>query len=105
MTRQTQLIDGTKASNRVDKRLDDPLRSGQEPCKNGQGREGTGVVICEDTWSEFILIAEYLFRTNNEAEVADVFEWFRMEDLGGEQYSLATMKRATREVVTDCGAF
>lgn len=71
-----------------------------------QGTDGKGgTKICEDTWSEFVLIAQYLYRKNNAAEIADVFEFLRVKDMGGLEYSASLMKRVTREVVTECGPF
>ncbi len=105
MTRQERLIVEKNTSKLVDKRLAVPLVSEERFDEGGQGRGEGGIKIHEDVWSEFILIANYLYRSDENAEVADVFEFFRMKDLGGEEYSTATLKRAIREVETECGPF
>ena len=61
----------------------------------------TPIKICDEFWSEFILIAQFIHRLHPEAEIADVFEWFRQEDLGGTEYSPALLKRVDREIATD----
>lgn len=97
---------GKKVRNRVDIPFTEGLRYPHRDEGDGQGAgESEGTSICEDTWSEFILVAQYLFRENSEAEVADVFEFLRVKDMGGLEYSPGLMKRVTREVVTECGPF
>lgn len=84
----------------------------------------TPTKICDEFWSEFVLIAEYVQRLNNkaikqavieniwlredeqipipaEAEIADVFEWIRRQDLGGVKFSSALLERVDREINTD----
>lgn len=97
---------GKKVRNRVDISVKEGLRYWQRDERDGQGAgESEGRTICEDAWSEFILVAQYLFRQNREAEIADVFEFLRVKDMGGLEYSASLMKRVTREVVTECGPF
>jgi hypothetical protein len=87
----------------VDTEDDSLLVSGQRD--DGQGGGEGGSKICADVWSEFLLVAKYLYSTNPEAEIADVFEWLRRHDLGGEEISESLLKRVTREVITECGPF
>ena len=106
MTRQPRIIDGKNPSKLVDKGPFGTVRSTKRGVEVGQGDEGReGIKINSDVWSEFILVANYLYRNNEDAEVADVFEFFRMKDLGGDEYSASTLKRAIREVETECGPF
>lgn len=106
MTRQPRIIDENNLSKLVDTGVSRKVRSLSRIGDVGQGDEGErGTVIHADVWSEFILVANYLYRNNENAEVADVFEFFRMKDLGGEEYSASTLKRAIREVETECGPF
>lgn len=106
MTRQSRIIDENNLSKLVDTGVSRLVSSGKQPNEDGQGDEGErGTKIHEDVWSEFILVANYLYRNNVDAEVADVFEFFRMKDLGGEEYSASTLRRAIREVETECGPF
>ena len=60
------------------------------------------IELCEEFWSEFILVAQYLYHMDEESEVADVFEWIRQKDMGGITYSSAMLERVDREVATDC---
>lgn len=60
------------------------------------------IKVCEEFWSEFILIAQYLHRIDDNAEIVDVFDWLRLKDLGGQAFSAALLKRVDREVATDC---
>lgn len=106
MTRQPDLIPENNPTKLVDTGLADPLRSEDRRVSSGQGdRKGEGTKINEDVWSEFILVANYLYSKNTDAEIADVFEFFRMHDLGGEAISPSLLKRVTREVETECGPF
>lgn len=105
MTRQGRKISEKKSRNRVDNGSPDALRSRPEPLEDGQGSREGGVKINDDVWAEFILVAKYLHSKNNEAEIADVFEFFRLHDLGGDPISPSLWKRVTREVETECGPF
>lgn len=92
-------------TNRVDNGEADHLESGQRLNEGGQGRGKGGTKINADVWSEFVLIANYLYQENEDAEIADVFEFFRTKDMGGQEYSPGLLKRVTREVETECGPF
>jgi hypothetical protein len=106
VTRQPRKISEKNPIKLVDNGLAHPLGSEDRGVVVGQGREnGEGTKINEDVWSEFILVADYLYRKNQDAEIADVFEWFRRNDLDGEEYSPSLLKRVTREVETECGPF
>lgn len=105
MTRQSKIIDEKKPRDHVDNGVVNPLELDYRLGDAGQGSGSGGTKIHEDTWSEFLLVANYLYRNNEDAEIADVFEFFRLKDMGGREYSPALLKRVTREVETDCGPF
>ncbi len=130
MTRREDSFTKTSQKNRVDTDLSKGLVSGLSPEASRSGnvlsggdkasREGTK--IFEDTWAEMIIVAKHLYahnpckhrepcptcfvlegRNGEEAEIADIFEWMRIHMFGGEKYSESVLKRANREVETECG--
>jgi hypothetical protein len=59
--------------------------------------------IHQDAWYEWIIVANYLFRKDAEAEIADVFEWLRIHDLGGTPITSGLLARVNREIATELG--
>jgi hypothetical protein len=74
-----------------------PDKAARDKTKRGR------TTIHSDAWYEWVLVAQYLFRADPEAEIADVFEWFRTRDLGGTPITAGLLARVNREVATELG--
>lgn len=101
MTRRNKSYEAFHRNNLVDAKVPDALRSSQGSEDDGQGVRR--IKIHDDVWSEMVLVAQYLYRIDPEAEIVDVFEFMRCNMYGGDPYSASTIKRADREVATDLG--
>jgi hypothetical protein len=101
MTRRLINFEKHHQNNLVDAGISDAIRSSHGSAGKGQGDSEKRVKINEDIWQEWVLIAQYLYRMDEEAEIADMFEFFRTYVYGGEPYSKSTLARADREVATD----
>jgi hypothetical protein len=111
-TRRTNKKNVANIQDRVDTGVSTPVVSGStdlgrevRPALSQLDKaEGGGrTIIHENAWYEFILIAQYLYKVNPDAEVADVFEFLRMKDMGGTPITAGLLKRVNREIATELG--
>lgn len=62
-----------------------------------------GSHIPDECFDEFYYLAKYVYKHNPEATIYDVFEWMRLNVLGGTEYGPSLIERITREVETELG--
>lgn len=111
-TRRTNKKNVTTTYNRVDNGSLRSIASGLQPVRTGQDARdktlgtsigGGGTKIHPDAWYEIVLVAQYLYREDEEAEIADVFEWLRLKTMDGTPISPGLLKRVNREIATELG--